>query len=207
MREKKPTGTLFIISAPSGTGKTSLVMSLLKRMPDARLSISYTTRQIRPGETNGVDYHFVSDEKFQKMVKNDEFLEYAEVFKRFYGTAKHLVETQLYEGFDVILEIDWQGAKQIRKIFPGAVTIFILPPSKKVLRQRILDRKQNTKEDLEYRMHSASSEASHYKEYDYLIVNDQFEQAVSDLESIFRAERFRTKRQKQTLKTLLKEFA
>ncbi len=205
-QNQKPTGTLFIISAPSGTGKTSLVMALLKRLSHVKLSVSYTTRAIRPGEKDGIDYHFVSDDQFRDMLNKNEFLEHAEVFKRHYGTAKHTVETALSDGFDVILEIDWQGAKQIRKMFPKTASIFIFPPSIEALRARILERKQNTKEDAEYRINSAFSEASHYAEYDYLIVNDEFEKAVSDLEIIFCAERFRTKHQKYYLRDLLKTF-
>ncbi len=197
-------GTLFVISAPSGTGKTSLVIALLKKIPYIKLSVSYTTRPMRPGETDGVDYHFIEKEAFQKMIQNREFLEYAEVFGNHYGTAKHNVEVDLYEGHDVILEIDWQGAKQIREMFPGTRSIFILPPSKSALASRISARNQNSPEDLELRLQTASHEVAHYEEYDFLIVNDKFEAALLDLETIFQSERFRLKYQKHHLRELIK---
>lgn len=203
-KTKQPAGTLYIVSAPSGTGKTSLVVALINKIANVKLSVSYTTRTIRPGETDGVDYHFVTEDQFENMIKRNEFLEYATVFDKSYGTAKHNVEAYLYDGFDVILEIDWQGAKQICKQFPNTVTIFILPPSKEALRKRILDRKQNLPEDIDRRLQSATHEVMHYSEYDYLIVNDKFEVALLDLETIFEAERFRVKHQKHRLKNLIK---
>lgn len=199
-------GTLFIISAPSGTGKTSLVIALLEKIPHIKLSVSYTTRPARPGEADGVDYHFVDNKTFQKMIQNGDFLEYAEVFGHHYGTSKQSVEMDLYDGYDVILEIDWQGAKQIREIFPQTRSIFVLPPSKEALRARIVDRQQNAPEDLELRFQSASHEVMHYEEYDYLIVNDKFEAALLDLETIFHAERFRVKYQKHHLKELIRDL-
>ncbi len=199
-------GTLFIVSAPSGTGKTSLVVALLEKIPHIRLSVSYTTRPKRLGETDGVDYHFVDKETFQKMIQNGDFLEHAEVFGQYYGTSKQSVEVDLYDGYDVILEIDWQGAKQIREMFPNTRSIFILPPSKDALVSRISDRNQNLPDDLERRLQSASHEVAHYEEYDYLIVNDKFEAALIDLITIFQSERFRIKYQKYHLKELIKDL-
>ena len=196
-------GTLYIISAPSGAGKTSLVRELLARSPDLTLSVSHTTRPMRPGEENGVHYHFVAPEQFQAMIAADAFLEYARVFDNFYGTSKAAALDRIKRGQDVILEIDWQGARQTRRLFPDAVAIFILPPSREVLEKRLRARGQDSETVIARRMQEARSDISHYKEYDYLLVNDDFQQAVADLQSIIRARSLRREVQEKTLHDLL----
>jgi len=196
-------GTLYIISAPSGAGKTSLVRELLARSPDLTLSVSHTTRPMRPGEENGVHYHFVAPELFQAMIAADAFLEYARVFDNFYGTSKAAALDRIKRGQDVILEIDWQGARQTRRLFPDAVAIFILPPSREVLEKRLRARGQDSETVIARRMQEARSDISHYKEYDYLLVNDDFRQAVADLQSIIRARSLRREVQEKTLHDLL----
>jgi len=196
-------GTLYIISAPSGAGKTSLVRELLARSPDLTLSVSHTTRPMRPGEENGVHYHFVAPELFQAMIAADAFLEYARVFDNFYGTSKAAALDRIKRGQDVILEIDWQGARQTRRLFPDAVAIFILPPSREVLEKRLRARGQDSEAVIARRMQEARSDISHYKEYDYLLVNDDFQQAVADLQSIIRARSLRREVQEKTLHDLL----
>ena len=196
-------GTLYIISAPSGAGKTSLVRELLARSPDLTLSVSHTTRPMRPGEENGVHYHFVAPEQFQAMIAADAFLEYARVFDNFYGTSKAAALDRIKRGQDVILEIDWQGARQTRRLFPDAVAIFILPPSREVLEKRLRARGQDSETVIARRMQEARSDISHYKEYDYLLVNDDFRQAVADLQSIIRARSLRREVQEKTLHDLL----
>jgi len=182
-------GTLFIVSAPSGAGKTSLVTALLKKMSGIAVSISHTTRDQRPGEVNGVNYHFVSMEKFQQMVADEAFFEYAHVFDRMYGSSKQEVESRLTSGEDVILEIDWQGARQVREKMAEARSIFILPPSQEALHSRLSQRGQDSEETIARRMQEAVSESSHYDEYDYVIFNDDFEQALKELEAIVLSER------------------
>lgn len=196
-------GTLYIISAPSGAGKTSLVSALLKAHPEVRLSVSHTTRPMRPGETNGVNYHFVDREDFLQRLQQNEFLEHAEVFGNLYGTSGHWVRQTLKEGHDLILEIDWQGAQQVRQLMPEAQSVFILPPSREALRQRLADRGQDSPAVIEQRMQEAISEMSHYPEYDYLIVNDDFELALAELEAIFRAHRLRQPNQSERQQELL----
>ncbi|MFC0669707.1 guanylate kinase [Azotobacter chroococcum] len=181
------TGTLYIISAPSGAGKTSLVKALIDALPQVRVSVSHTTRSMRPGEVEGVNYHFVERPTFLGMLERGEFLEYAEVFGNLYGTSQLWLEQTLAEGFDLILEIDWQGAQQVRRLLPQAQSIFILPPSQEALRQRLTNRGQDSDEIIERRMREAVSEMSHYLEYDYLVINDDFAHALEDLKSIFRA--------------------
>jgi len=181
------TGTLYIISAPSGAGKTSLVKALIDALPQVRVSVSHTTRGMRPGEVEGVNYHFVDHPAFLGMLERGEFLEHAEVFGNLYGTSQLWLEQTLAEGFDLILEIDWQGAQQVRRLLPQAQSIFILPPSQEALRQRLTNRGQDSDEIIERRMREAVSEMSHYVEYDYLIINDDFAHALEDLKSIFRA--------------------
>jgi len=199
-------GQLYIISAASGTGKTSLVNALLKRLHHVALSISYTTRPKRAGEAEGVDYHFIDQNRFDQMMNADEFLEYARVFGKSYGTAKKTVETQLAAGQDVILEIDWQGAEKVRQLMPDSVSIFILPPSLEMLRERILGRNQDELAVIEKRLQAASDEISHYQDYDYLIVNDDFDEALHELEAIMLAERCRTKIQSNKWKALLNKL-
>jgi guanylate kinase len=191
-------GTLYIVSAPSGAGKSSLIQALLKTQPlyDTQVSISHTTRGIRPGEKEGEHYFFVSKEQFVSMIEQGAFLEYAEVFGNYYGTARKSIEQVLASGVDVFLDIDWQGAQQIRKQMPQARSIFILPPSKDELDRRLRGRGQDSEEVIAKRMSQAVAEMSHFAEYDYLIVNDDFDLAVSDLKTIIRAERLRLSRQR-----------
>lgn len=182
-------GMLYIISAPSGAGKTSLVRKLLEMTPDLALSTSHTTRPMRSGERNGIDYHFVAREEFEAMVEAGAFLEHAGVFDNFYGTSKHGLQDQLNQGADVVLEIDWQGARQVRAVFPEAAGIFILPPSREALEQRLRGRGQDSEEVIARRMEQAVAEMSHYLEYDYLVINDDFERALGDMQAIVRARR------------------
>ncbi len=196
-------GNLYMISAPSGAGKTSLIKKLLPTLDKVMVSVSHTTRSQRPGEIEGIDYFFASVDKFQDMITQSDFLEYAQVFDNFYGTAQSSVENSLNKGIDVILEIDWQGAQQIRHLLPNTITIFILPPSTNTLRQRLQERGQDNKATIERRMHDAAKEMSHYAEYDYLIVNDDFNTALTELKSIIIANRLSIHRQQQLLQSLL----
>jgi guanylate kinase len=196
-------GTLYIISAPSGAGKTSLVRELLTTVPGLALSVSHTTRLMRPGEQNGVHYHFVGVDEFQAMIAAGAFLEHAQVFDKYYGTSKSGVIDQLQSGQDVILEIDWQGAQQMRDVFPEAVAIFILPPSKEVLERRLRARGQDSDEVIARRLREVPTEISHYKEYDYLLVNEDFGRTVVDLQSIIRARKLRRQAQEVALRSLL----
>ena len=203
----KPTlGRLYILSAPSGAGKTSLVAALLERLANLEVSVSHTTRLARPGEKDGVNYHFVCQEVFQKLVGQGAFFESAEVFGNFYGTAQQSVEERLAAGQDVILEIDWQGARQVRKKMPDAISIFILPPSQQALQERLNHRGQDSAEIIAGRMQQAISEMSHYPEYDYLVVNDRFEQALQELEAIFVSNRLLVARQQQARQELLQQL-
>ncbi|MED5609312.1 MULTISPECIES: guanylate kinase [unclassified Pseudomonas] len=199
-------GTLYIVSAPSGAGKTSLVKSLLEAMPSVRVSVSHTTRGMRPGEVDGVNYHFVGRDTFTAMLERDEFLEHAEVFGNLYGTSQRWVEKTLEEGLDLILEIDWQGAQQVRRLMPHAQSIFILPPSQHALRQRLTNRGQDSDEVIERRMYEAVNEMSHYVEYDHLVINDDFAHALEDLKSIFRARQLRQDAQQKRHERLLGEL-
>jgi len=186
---ERPQGTLFIVSAPSGAGKTSMVRALMERDADLGFSVSHTTRPPRPGEVDGRDYHFIDVPTFERMVEEGAFLEYAKVFDNYYGTSRAAVEAQLAEGRDVFLDIDWQGARQVRQAWPEAVSIFVLPPSREALEARLRGRGTDSDEVIAGRMARAVDEASHYDEYDYLIVNDDFETAVGDLGAIVRARR------------------
>lgn len=200
------TGTLYIISAPSGAGKTSLVKALIDALPQVRVSVSHTTRGMRPGEVEGVNYHFVDRPTFLSMLERGEFLEHAEVFGNLYGTSQLRLEQTLAEGFDLILEIDWQGAQQVRRLLPQAKSIFILPPSQEALRQRLTNRGQDSDEIIERRMREAVSEMSHYVEYDYLVINDDFAHALEDLKSIFRARQLLQENQQRRHASLLTEL-
>ncbi|GAB6140318.1 guanylate kinase [Methylosoma difficile] len=196
-------GQLYIISAPSGAGKTSLVKKLVAELTGVSVSTSHTTRTMRLGETDGIDYFFVSIDKFKAMLEQDCFLEYAQVFDNFYGTAKETVNQQLSEGRDVILEIDWQGAQQIRKQRPDCLSIFIVPPSTDILQQRLSNRGQDDAQIIARRMRDAVTEMSHYPEYDYLLVNDNFELALNELKAIIVANRLILSRQKANQDGLL----
>lgn len=188
---KKFTGTLYIFSAPSGAGKTSLVKALLDSTRYIGVSVSHTTRAPRPGEVDGKDYHFISREDFQELVNEGAFLESAQVFDNYYGTSQRWVESELEAGRDVILEIDWQGAQQVRRLMPDTVTVFIVPPSIQALEERLRGRGQDSDEIIARRMRDARNEVSHYGEYDYLIVNDNFENTVEELRAIIIARRHR----------------
>ncbi len=196
-------GTLYIISAPSGAGKTTLVKKLIAKTSDLIVSVSHTTRQTREGEIHGKDYFFVDVETFQTMQHENAFLECAQVFDNFYGTAQQTVEDNLAQGKDVLLEIDWQGAQQVRHLLPECVSIFILPPSIETLRQRLEARGKDDVEIINRRMKDAVTEMSHHSEFDYLIVNDDFSEALKALKSIVLTNRLKQSRQSQNLKTLL----
>jgi len=182
-------GNLFILSAPSGAGKSSLIGALLKKHSDMKVSVSHTTRSPRPGEENGVHYHFVSVEEFKALIEKNDFFEWAQVFDNYYGTSKQAIESQLEAGIDVFLDIDWQGAQQIRKLVDDVETIFILPPSKEELESRLNNRGQDSAEVIAGRMAKAQSETSHYIEYDYVVVNDNFDTALAEIEMIVMAKR------------------
>ncbi len=185
-------GNVFIICAPSGAGKTSLVAELLRRNRNARLSVSHTTRAPRPGERDGRDYHFVSRPVFEAMVERGEFLESAQVHGNLYGTSQGWISEQLAGDVDIVLEIDWQGAQQVRRLIPDAIGIFILPPSPDTLRKRLVDRGQDSGEVIERRLQAARGEIAHLGEFDYVMINNNFDDAVEDLVSIVRAVRLRT---------------
>jgi len=199
-------GTLYVISAPSGAGKTSLVKALLNQDQRVCVSVSHTTRDMRPGETDGKDYNFVSMADFNAMIERKHFLEYAEVFTNKYGTSRLWVEAQLQQGLDVILEIDWQGAQQIRKQMPECVSLFILPPSITELRQRLTGRGTDSEETINHRMSEALNEMRHYGEYQYLVINDDFDTALQELQAVFTARRLELTRQQQKYSTMLTEL-
>jgi guanylate kinase len=184
-------GVLLIVSAPSGAGKTSLIKALLEREPSLKLAVSYTTRSPRPGEEDGVHYHFVDEPRFLAMIEEGAFLESAEVFGNRYGTAEASVRDELAAGRDLLLEIDWQGARQVRACFPAAISIFVLPPSSDALAERLRGRGQDSESVIAGRMSKARDEMTHHDEYDYLVVNDDFEKALEDLICVVRAERLR----------------
>lgn len=193
------TGILFIVSAPSGAGKTSLLTDLIVASSDISVCISHTTRPKRQGERDGIDYHFVERAEFERMVAAGEFLEHARVFGHYYGTSKAAATHELESGKDVVLEIDWQGARQIRSLIPEAVSIFIVPPSLDELRQRLERRGQDDGTAIQRRMREAIEEVSHLAEYDYLVVNDDFHRALADLQAVVRSERLRTPIQRHRL--------
>ncbi|NMM41377.1 guanylate kinase [Pseudoalteromonas arctica] len=182
-------GNLFILSAPSGAGKSSLINALLAKHSDMKVSVSHTTRSPRPGEANGVHYHFVNVDEFKSLIEKNDFFEWAQVFDNYYGTSKQAIEEQLAAGIDVFLDIDWQGARQVRDLVADVETIFILPPSKVELEARLNNRGQDSQEIIAGRMAKAQSETSHYNEYDYLVVNDDFATALKEIETIVLAKR------------------
>ena len=199
-------GNLFILSAPSGAGKSSLINALLKKHADMKVSVSHTTRAPRPGENNAEHYHFVSVDEFKALIAKDDFFEWAQVFDNYYGTSKQAIESQLAAGIDVFLDIDWQGARQVRKIMDDVKTIFILPPSKQELEQRLNNRGQDSAEIIAGRMAQAQSETSHYDEYDFVVVNDDFDTALSEIESVVIAQRLTLKAQTTRHQTLINEL-
>lgn len=198
-----PRGSLFIVSAPSGAGKTSLIKSLLESRAGITVSVSHTTRQPRPGEQDGVHYHFVDVKTFLTMQSQGQFLEHAKVFDNYYGTSKAAVEDTLTQGLDVILEIDWQGARQVRSLFADSQSIFILPPSRRILLERLTQRGQDDQVVINRRMQDAVREISHYGEFDFIVINDDFNIARQQLDSIITASRLTLQRQQILNRTLL----
>lgn len=196
-------GTLYIVSAPSGAGKTSLVRALIERLDGIQVSVSHTTRAMRPGEVDGVNYHFVDVATFERMVERGDFFEHARVFDNDYGTSRPAVQARLAAGEDVILEIDWQGARQVREQIPGAVSLFILPPSREALHQRLSSRGTDGPEVIARRMRDAVSEMSHFDEYQHVIINDDFDDALAQLGGLVLAERSRLERVRERHGALL----
>ncbi|MCH8500860.1 MAG: guanylate kinase [Aliidiomarina sp.] len=204
-------GNLFVIAAPSGAGKSSLIKALLDRHRDGsmQVSVSTTTRAPRPGEIDGVHYHFVSEDEFLRQVDNHEFYEWAKVFNHYYGTSRTVIEDTLASGIDVFLDIDWQGTRQVKAAYPGVHTIFILPPSNEELERRLRKRGQDSDEVIAGRMAKAQAEMSHYAEFSYLLVNEDFDESVANLEHIVMSQRLRRSKQqirhRETLQALLDE--
>ena len=203
---QQASGTLFVVSAPSGAGKTSLVRALLARDTKVALSVSHTTRSMRAGERDGDHYHFVDAQTFDSMRADGDFLEHAAVFGNSYGTSRHSVTQRLDAGLDVILEIDWQGARQVRGQMPDSVGIFVLPPSLAQLRERLQSRAQDDAATIERRMRAAVEEISHYQEYDYLVVNEVFEQALEELAAVVTSRRLAQASQRRRLAPLLADL-
>ncbi|MES2672990.1 MAG: guanylate kinase [Pseudomonadota bacterium] len=206
VRTGKSLGTLYTVSAPSGAGKTSLVSALVRSNPEVCVSVSHTTRAMRPGEVNGVNYHFIDHAVFEQMLEASAFLESARVFNNYYGTSQQWVIDTLKQGVDVILEIDWQGAQQVRKLMPETVSLFILPPSLACLRQRLTGRGQDDTTVIELRMSEAISEMSHYVEADYLIVNDDFTTALAQFQALITSQHLRLARQVERHIDLIQEL-
>ena len=200
-------GNLFIISAPSGAGKSSLISALLKDQPaDMQVSVSHTTRQSRPGEENGQHYHFINQDEFKQLIADNAFFEWAEVFGNYYGTSQVTIEQTLEQGIDVFLDIDWQGAQQVKKLMPTSIGIFIFPPSKTELERRLKGRGQDSQEVIDSRMAQAVSEMSHYNEYDFIIINDNFDKAQADLLAIIRSQRLTSASQIHTQNDMIKDL-
>jgi len=199
-------GTLFIITAPSGAGKTTLVKEVLQRTPELSVSVSYTTRPIRPSEVNGQNYHFIDENKFLNMLSNNDFLEIAEVYGHKYGTSKSYVNTEFEKGNDVILEIDWQGAEQVKSLFKKACSIFVLPPSLKELTDRLYKRQQDDSVTIEVRMAQAKEVISHYTDANYVVVNDIFDETVEDIVAIIRSRKLQVQTQKLNLANLMADL-
>lgn len=203
MQHDRSAGTLYIVSAPSGAGKTTLVKELIGTTPRVEVSVSHTTRPMREGERDGVEYHFIDIPTFRQMVTDHAFVEHAQVFDNFYGTARSATMDHLKRGIDIILEIDWQGARQVREMIPGAVSIFILPPTRPALEQRLCNRGQDSDEIISRRMRDAISEMSHYNEFDYLVINDDFDTALVEFRAIILARRQHTALQSIRHKALI----
>ena len=192
---KNKNGTLFIIAAPSGAGKTSLVKALIEQTDNLKVSVSHTTRKPRNDEKEGEAYYFIDETKFKDLIKQNCFLEYAKVFNNYYGTSREWVEKELAAGNNIILEIDWQGAQQIRAQLRGSVGIFILPPDYHSLRDRLVNRQNDEMETIEFRMKAAKEEMSHFKEFDFIVINDDFEQALNEIKAIITATNLNSCRQ------------
>jgi len=205
-KQDQTTGQLYVISAPSGAGKTSLVKALLESTPNLQVSVSHTTRAIRPGETDGVNYHFVDESEFTSIRDAHGFFEWAQVFGNFYGTSRQAIQERLAEGIDIVLEIDWQGARQVKMLVDDAVSIFVLPPSTAALRKRLTDRGQDDDEIIEGRMEAARDELAHYDEADFIVLNDDFEIALKDLQSIIRAQRLSQQIQTKLLSSVIADL-
>lgn len=206
VQDKQFRGALYIVAAPSGAGKTSLVKALVQGLDNVAISVSTTTRKIRSGEVDGVDYHFVDKSAFEALIAQDQFIEHAQVFDNYYGTSRDEVETQLDKGVDVILEIDWQGAHQVRDRMPACCSIYVLPPSRPVLEQRLQKRGQDDQTLIDRRMRDAINEMVHYDEFDYVIINDDFDQALAELGAIFIARRLLLRNQQHNHKELLQQL-
>ncbi|WOH36066.1 guanylate kinase [Thalassotalea fonticola] len=202
-------GNLFILSAPSGAGKSSLIKELLEQNNPRPLqvSVSHTTREPRPGEIDGVHYHFVSVKQFKQLIADGAFYEWAEVFGNYYGTSETAIDEQLQQGVDVFLDIDWQGAQQVRLKKPQVTTIFICPPSREELQQRLRNRGQDSEEIIAERMEKAESECSHYQEFDYIVINDDFDVAITDLNTIINNQRLKQSQQAEKHQELLTRLA
>jgi len=199
-------GNLFVVSSPSGAGKSSLIGALLEKHQDMKVSVSHTTRAPRPGEQNGVHYHFSDVPQFKQLIEENGFYEWAEVFGNYYGTSKQAIEDQLNQGIDVFLDIDWQGAQQMRELVDDIITIFILPPSKTELERRLNSRGQDSQEVIAGRMAEAQSEMSHYNEYDFVLINDDFNETLSQFESIVLTHRLKMQNQLSKHKELINEL-
>ncbi|WP_435275533.1 guanylate kinase [Psychrobium sp. nBUS_13] len=201
-------GTLYIVSAPSGAGKSSLISALIQKntVKDLQVSVSHTTRGPRPGEENGIHYHFVNVDEFKSLIDDGVFFEWAQVFDNYYGTSRTVIEEQLANGIDVFLDIDWQGARQVKELMPQAKGIFIMPPSRNELERRLVGRGTDSDEVITSRMQQAVSEMSHYDEYDYLIINDDFEQALVDFSAIIKGNRLARAQQSLKHSDMLKDL-
>ncbi len=204
--EERLRGILFVVSSPSGGGKGTLIQRVLKQMPNLGYSVSYTTRAPRNGEVDGREYFFVTPEKFDAMAAAGEFLESARVHGKLYGTSRHQVSREVFAGRDIILEVDVQGAASVRELVTDSVSIFILPPSVEILRQRLIDRGTDSSEELELRLRNAPTELKHYKAFDYVIINDQVDRAAGQLSCIIEAERACRARQEPQIKRLVESF-
>lgn len=199
-------GNLFVVSSPSGAGKSSLISALLAKHADMKVSVSHTTRTPRPGEVDGQHYHFTDVATFKQLIQQNEFYEWAEVFGNYYGTSQSAINEQLEQGIDVFLDIDWQGAQQMRKLVPNIITLFILPPSQQELESRLNKRGQDSQEVIAGRMAQAKSEMSHFNEYDFVMINDDFEQTLFHFEQIVLSHRLQTDNQQSKFADLINEL-